>query len=191
MVESHNDCGAGEMSDEFEVMMHELPTVDLGADMTVCAGELVTIDAGNPGATYLWSTGETTQTITVDSTGVGIGTATYWVEVTSTDNCTNTDEITVQYDDCTNISELNESNDMVVFPNPSAGTFTLEMGTLSKPVLVTVTNTFGTEVYRNENFTNQSGKLDIDINNHPDGVYFVRVKGEKTNTIQKVVIQKN
>ncbi len=191
MVESHNDCGAGEMSEEFEVMMHELPTVDLGADITVCAGELVTLDAGNPGAAYLWSTGETTQTIEVDSTGVGIGTATYWVEVTSTDNCTNADEITVQYDDCTNISEIDESKDMVVFPNPSAGTFTLETGTLSKPVLVTVTNAFGTEVYRLENFSNQSGKLDIDINDQPNGVYFIRVKGEKANTIQKVVIQKN
>ena len=40
--------------------------VDLGPDQTICEGESVTLDAGNPGFNYLWSPGgETTQTITV------------------------------------------------------------------------------------------------------------------------------
>lgn len=40
------------------------PTVYLGADTTELACSFV-LDAGNPGSVYLWSTGETTQTITV------------------------------------------------------------------------------------------------------------------------------
>jgi len=40
--------------------------VDLGPDVTPCEGELTTFDAGNPGATYLWSTNDITQTITTD-----------------------------------------------------------------------------------------------------------------------------
>ena len=51
------------------------PTVDLGNDTVVCSG-LLTLDAGNPGATYIWSTGALTQTITVSNTGI------YWVDVT-------------------------------------------------------------------------------------------------------------
>lgn len=50
------------------------PVVDLGND-TVSCGPLV-LDAGNPGASYLWSTGETTQSITVSATD------TVWVSVT-------------------------------------------------------------------------------------------------------------
>jgi PKD repeat protein len=45
------------------------PTVSLGADRTICAGDSVTLDAGNPGLTYLWSTGATTQTIVVKTAG--------------------------------------------------------------------------------------------------------------------------
>ncbi len=45
------------------------PTVSLGADRTICAGDSVTLDAGNPGMTYLWSTGATTQTVVAKTAG--------------------------------------------------------------------------------------------------------------------------
>lgn len=41
--------------------------VDLGADITVCEGEDVVLDATTPGASYLWSTGGTTSSITVQT----------------------------------------------------------------------------------------------------------------------------
>lgn len=45
------------------------PVVSLGGDINICAGDSVTLDAGNAGMTYLWSTGATTQTIKVKTTG--------------------------------------------------------------------------------------------------------------------------
>lgn len=47
----------------------ETLTVDLGGDRNLAEGETITLDAGNAGASYIWSTGETTQTIMVDTTG--------------------------------------------------------------------------------------------------------------------------
>lgn len=38
-------------------------SVDLGSDSTICFGSSLTLDAGIAGATYAWSTGETTQAI--------------------------------------------------------------------------------------------------------------------------------
>lgn len=65
------------------------PTVNLGSDINQCGGT-VTLDAGNPGLTYVWSTGETTQTISVTSSG------NYWVVVYN--SCGNsTDNINVTY----------------------------------------------------------------------------------------------
>jgi hypothetical protein len=49
--------------------------VDLGPDLFFCDGESAILDAGNPGYSFLWSTGETTQTIEVTESGE------YWVEV--------------------------------------------------------------------------------------------------------------
>lgn len=63
-------------------------TVNLGNDTTICQGNTLTLNAQNPGSTYLWSTGATTQTIIVNSTG------TYWVNVTSI-SCSATDTIHV------------------------------------------------------------------------------------------------
>src|SRR5690554_592166 len=69
----------------------EDPDVDLGPDVTICEGESITLDAGNPGLDYEWSTNETTQTITVNSAG------TYTVTVTDGDCSTTASvEVTVQ-----------------------------------------------------------------------------------------------
>jgi len=46
------------------------PVVSLGSDITIQCDQLQTLDAGNPGKTYLWSTGATTQTITPGTTGI-------------------------------------------------------------------------------------------------------------------------
>jgi gliding motility-associated-like protein len=62
-----------------------LPIVQL-PDATVCIEESVTLDAGNPGFAFLWSTGETTQAITVDSLS-----GTYSVTVTNPDGCVTVD----------------------------------------------------------------------------------------------------
>lgn len=192
MVQGYNNCGNGEMSEMMEVIMHELPTVDLGADMTVCANETVLLDAGNPGATYLWSTGETTQTITVDTTGVGIGTATFWVEVTDENTCSNTDEITIQFDDCTGISQISENWNLYVFPNPSDGVFSIRINSLSnQPVNLSLMNALGKVVYSNEKiYIGSSRTLDIQLKNQPDGVYYLNLKGDGVNMIKKVIIQK-
>ncbi|RYD52904.1 MAG: T9SS type A sorting domain-containing protein [Sphingobacteriales bacterium] len=65
------------------------PTVSLGADTAVCIGSNITLDAGNAGALYLWSTGATTQTITVSTAG------TYSVRVTNTTGCIGRDTIAI------------------------------------------------------------------------------------------------
>jgi PKD repeat protein len=40
-------------------------TVNIGSDTTICFGSSLILDAGVTGATYLWSTGETTQQISI------------------------------------------------------------------------------------------------------------------------------
>ncbi|HXS36133.1 MAG TPA: T9SS type A sorting domain-containing protein [Flavipsychrobacter sp.] len=45
------------------------PIVNLGTGGTVCESPSLILDAGNPGATYLWSTGETTQKIHISTSG--------------------------------------------------------------------------------------------------------------------------
>jgi hypothetical protein len=52
------------------VVVNALPVVDLGPDTVICTQTTYTLNAGYPGSTYDWSTGEFTQQITVGTSGV-------------------------------------------------------------------------------------------------------------------------
>ncbi|MFC5269532.1 gliding motility-associated C-terminal domain-containing protein [Adhaeribacter terreus] len=73
-------------SDTIRVYTKPVPTVDLGDDFFTCGSATLTLDAGNLGATYLWQPGgQTTRTITVNTTGA------YKVTVTSDNGCSTSD----------------------------------------------------------------------------------------------------
>jgi hypothetical protein len=46
-----------------------IPVVNIGNDTTICPGITYTMNAGNAGATYLWNTNATTQSITANTAG--------------------------------------------------------------------------------------------------------------------------
>jgi gliding motility-associated-like protein len=54
-------------TDTVSVVSGITPSVNLGSDNSYCEGDIVQLDAGNPGATYLWQDGSTTQLITATS----------------------------------------------------------------------------------------------------------------------------
>lgn len=86
-VTADNACGSGPALTQ-SITVNPVPVVALGNDITQCEGT-ATLDAGNPGATYFWSTGEITQTINVMFSG------TYTATVVTTSGCSASDAITV------------------------------------------------------------------------------------------------
>jgi gliding motility-associated-like protein len=70
------------------ITIKPLPVVNLGNDAGICPGDSLVLDAGNPGATYLWSTSAATRSIWVDAAGV------YFVRVKNA-NCISTDTIKI------------------------------------------------------------------------------------------------
>jgi len=67
------------------------PIVDLGPDIVSCTPSQI-LDAGNPGATYLWQDNSTASTFAVNDVG------TYWVVVDDGNGCTNSDTIVFTLD---------------------------------------------------------------------------------------------
>jgi len=67
--------------------------VNLGEDFTIKTGESITLDAGEGGISYLWSTGSTDQKITVNQAGE------YSVEVTFEEGCVVKDSVVVTVKD--------------------------------------------------------------------------------------------
>jgi gliding motility-associated-like protein len=75
-------------SDTIYVQFISNPTLNLGNDQSICQGQSLILDAGNSGATYLWSTSATSQSISVNSSG------TYYVNV-SQSGCSASDTVTI------------------------------------------------------------------------------------------------
>ena len=77
-------------SDDVLVTVNEVPTVNAGPDVQICAGESTTLTASGSDGTYQWSTGQSGAQITVSPNT----TTTY--TVTATENgCTATDQVVV------------------------------------------------------------------------------------------------
>jgi hypothetical protein len=75
VVYASNQCGT--TNDNINISYLPTPTIDLGNDQGLCPGSQVVLNANTPNASYLWSTGATTSTLTVTQPG------TYWVNVTT------------------------------------------------------------------------------------------------------------
>lgn len=70
-------------------------------DATFCDGNTATLNAGSGYASYLWSTGETTQTITVNTPGK------YTITLTNTFGCENTFNVNATKIDTPNVNNVN------------------------------------------------------------------------------------
>ncbi|MFT4062813.1 MAG: T9SS type A sorting domain-containing protein [Edaphocola sp.] len=80
LVTAQNNCQA---RDTVTIVDGIVPTNSLPATTNVCEGATVLLDAANSGSTYSWQPGgQSTQTITTDTSGI------YTVTITSTDKCT-------------------------------------------------------------------------------------------------------
>lgn len=82
--------GACKARDSIRVDVTPSPMFSLGADQSLCPGDVIVLDATVNGATYKWFNFDKSATYTVTNAG------TYWVEV-RIKNCTASDTITIDY----------------------------------------------------------------------------------------------
>jgi hypothetical protein len=85
-VTGANGCSG---TDTVRITQGVSPVVTLGPDTGYCQGSSIVLYAGNPGSSYLWSTGATASSITVSSPG------TYSVMVTHPSSCKKSDVVNI------------------------------------------------------------------------------------------------
>ncbi|MFO7723236.1 MAG: lamin tail domain-containing protein, partial [Bacteroidales bacterium] len=180
-------CGTIE---EIVVTVNPLPVVNLGNDFNVCDDGTATIDAGAGFASYLWSTGASTQTITVSGATIGTNnTVAYTVTVTDANGCEGTGVVNVTAIDCSGIDDPNAGNVLTFWPNPSDGNFFVKIKGITGDASLKVINSTG-QAISNELIT-IDGELvkEFNLGNLAPGIYFVRLITE-TDVITKPVIIK-
>ncbi len=100
-----NGCTA---TDGAEAIFSPTPTVDLGPDQTLPFGSTPVIDAGLGMSAYNWSTGASSQTITVAISG------TYTVTVTDANGCTDSDDVIIDIQPQSNTLTVDVGADIAI-----------------------------------------------------------------------------
>lgn len=160
--------------------------VHLGQDIMMQSGENIELDAGDQGATYLWSTGETTATININTPG------TYAVTLTDNTGCERTDDIVVELA-TTNTEELVDKQQLVrIYPNPmgQGNTATIELEQAQQIAGVNIFNTLGQQVSR-QIVNDFSASIQVDhLADLAAGIYVIEVIFDnKERQLGKLVIE--
>ncbi len=180
------------------VIVSEIPIVDLGPDTTICANNSIIFDAGaGTGYTYIWQKAPLTdtidysQTISVDSAGTGLSSATYIVTVTdSLTGLQATDSVVITFEICTDINDITDNSNISIYPNPCDGTFNISAKGLNSTTDLYILNVQGQVVYK-EKLINTSSNYtkQFDLSDYSKGIYFIKLVNENSIQIKKIVIQ--
>lgn len=135
----------GSVSGSANVIVHPLPTPVITGINTICDGDETTFDAGTGYTAYLWSNGQSTQTININAAG------TYTVTVTDNNGCQNSDDqvLTVNQTPVvsfTNDTSLTCSDPVINFINlstyPPGSTFNWTFGNAGTSTLANPSQLF-------------------------------------------------
>jgi|GEM_PF-3697826 len=161
MVTDSNGCMA---SDTATVSVGAYPMVALGSDTSICPGCQLTLASGNPGASHLWSTGDTGDSLLVTAPGL------YWVEVTSALGCSSRDSILIE--SAVSIASPLDL-DFSVYPNPASDQLQLKWVGNGTPLQVKLMDLKG-RIFWKKNAL-EDGPVAVDISHLAGGIYLLEV----------------
>ncbi|CAN5425532.1 hypothetical protein BH11BAC1_BH11BAC1_03680 [soil metagenome] len=175
-AESNNGCSSTRVP--AIAYIYPDPVVNLGADIIINSPQTATLDAG-AGYTYQWSTGETTQTIVVNSTN------TYSVTITDANGCTASDNVMVTV--IVGIEGISSAG-VNIYPNPVHDKLTVQVPTsmASEQKLLKLTDVMGRIVF-SETLTG-SGLHTVDVGAFAKGVYILSLDSRSQKRVVRVIV---
>lgn len=180
-VQAGDDCPSNRVPVLANVFSQ--PTVFLGNDTSFQSGSSLTLDAGGGFSSYQWSTGETTQSIAVNST------ATYSVTVTDPNGCTASDDIVVTVFNGTGNGVFNTV--LSVYPNP-ASEFVRILIPAAKAGrgILELTDESGRLLYSKIIYLNPGSNAEkINLRDYSSGIYTLRVRSDDSTITTRLTVE--
>jgi len=174
---------------DLAIPISEHPVLDLGPDQNIFGGDTIQLDAGQF-VSYVWSTGDLTQIISVDSSGVGFGTKKIYCRVSDAYGI-QSDTVRITFKPHTSIGEQNALvSNLTVYPNPSDGNFTVSVRAKeNQPASLELTSLDG-KALATQNVILKTGSNAISMNELrlASGFYLLRLKTKAGNLSTRVLI---
>jgi predicted outer membrane repeat protein len=167
----------GTASDTIQVDLSAFPVVALGNDTFIASGVTLVLDAGNAGATYLWSTGAVTQTIAVSTSG------TYSVTVTNAAHCSGSDAIKVTVNSTGVHEVIPDALRSSVGPNPADNFVLIRIG--NDKLLNTAAQLMALDGRVLRMVVMKGKEQSLSLEGLAEGIYFIRLQSGETFKIAK------
>ena len=159
-----------------------IPQFSLGNDTIIESGSSVTMDAGSGFASYIWNTGETTQTAIANSTG------NYWVTVTDLNGCSVTDTIQVLV--TVDVQPYVISEGVLIYPNPTQSKLSISFvnGT-AEDIFLRLVDSNGKLIWSDFSINEKRVIRTIDLEQYSKGIYVLQIATPKKKSEYKVILK--
>jgi hypothetical protein len=171
------------MWDTIYIEVTDSPILDLGKDTTIKLKDTLTFTLPSTYDSYLWSTGDTTNSISISGEILGTGVQIIWAEATH-EECSARDTVVITVIDDYGIGEPNLS-DMIVFPNPSSGLYNISLK--ENIETIEIINLKGYPIFKSSSPLKDQKKFRLDISKEQAGIYFVKIKTQTRASVFKLV----
>lgn len=165
-------------------LIFPLPVVSLGPDTVVIqSGDSVVLDAGSGFLSYQWSTTETTQSITIFTSGL------YSVQVSDVNSCTANDQVFVSV--VTGTLQSNDFSGLSVSPNPTHSMLSLVWyARTAEKAEIRLLDVFGRLLMFRTSQPFQGLRMEhISMEGYTAGAYFIELRQGNSRQLLKVIRQ--
>jgi hypothetical protein len=159
-----------------------LPTVYVGPDTAIEIGTAFILDAGPGFVSYLWSTSDQTQQLTV------YGPDTFCVEVTDANGCIATDCAVIDF--FVGVNEQIGNDVFNLYPNPATENVNIAFAEKMKNAIVSIVDVSGKIIFSAHISNIDAGtSKSINTSDLSSGVYFVRISSDGGQVYGKLVVE--
>ncbi|MCK5339336.1 MAG: T9SS type A sorting domain-containing protein, partial [Bacteroidales bacterium] len=179
-------------SNEISIYDNPVFTIIPYPDDTVTTLDTIILMGDVASVSYLWSTGDTTQSIEVTCIcGSNGGSQDYWLEVTNEGGCSSTEYITVVFEGPTLLSDFPNYLEIKAYPNPFTDNLNIELEISEDGQYVfELFNCLGLPVIRElRHLKPGRQKISVDMSHGYPGVYILSVKSDSGQLGVKKVIK--
>lgn len=165
--------------------------IDLGTPALICPQEELILDAGSGFQQYYWSTGDTTQTVTISGSDYMPGTFRVISVVGVLSGCTASGSVSVGIrTDCYTDNQEIVIPEAVIIPNPNRGVFLYYPGNELNDVVVRVFDVRGLPVQTFMlNACSNDSPCSINIGEQAAGLYIVTVTAPGVHQMHKMIVR--
>lgn len=190
LTSTGNATGCSAVSDDLILTISQMPTVNAGANQTICSNDAATLNGSVSGtSTVAWTSSgsgsftsgnSVSDSYTPSAADISAGSVTLTLTATA-GTCSEEDDLTLTINICTNNINALGKKLFNIYPNPGNGLFKIS-NEWGQGFMVEIFNSRGVMVYKGELQNDQELFL-------PEkGIYFLRCTDENYNVTEKIIV---